>query len=75
MMRRAMAPPTPAQQQWRARFEVLFRLMQPGLDLMLLAGDRLSRVVDRSDDEPVPAIRFPDDVRPLAPGPPPDLRR
>jgi hypothetical protein len=43
--------------------------MQPGLDLVLLAGDRISRVVDRSDDEPVPAIRFPDDVRPLGPGP------
>ena len=53
----------------RQRFEALFRLAQPGLDLMLAAGDRLSRVVDRTDDEPVPAIRFPDDVRPLAPGP------
>ena len=70
-----MAKLTPAQQRWRNRIELLIRLMQPGLDLMLLAGDRLSRSVGRSDDEPVPAIRFPDDVRPLAPGPPPDLRR
>ena len=67
-----MAPPTPNQQRWRSRFELGIRLMQPGLDLVLLAGDRLSRVVDRSDDEPVPAIRFPDDVRPLGPGTPRD---
>ena len=66
-----MAKLTPAQQRWRNRIELLIRLMQPGLDLMLLAGDRLSRSVGRSDDEPVPAIRFPDDVRPLAPGQPP----
>jgi hypothetical protein len=66
-----MARLTPAQLRWRNRIETLIRLMQPGLDLMLLAGDRLSRAVDRSDDEPVPAIRFPDDVRPLAPGQPP----
>ena len=70
-----MAPPTPAQLRWRSRFELLIRLAQPLLDTVLVAGDRLSRVVDRSDDEPAPAIRFPDDVRPLAPGPPPDLRR
>jgi hypothetical protein len=63
-----MAPLSPAQQRWRNRIEMVIRLVQPGLDLMLLAGDRLSRAVDRSDDEPVPAIRFPDDVRPLAPG-------
>ena len=65
-----MAKLTPAQQRWRNRIEFLIRLMQPGLDLLLLAGDRLSRAVDRSDDEPIPAIRFPDDVRPLAPGQP-----
>jgi hypothetical protein len=63
-----MAPPTPAQLRWRSRIEALIRLAQPGLDLVLLAGDRLSRAVDRSDDEPAPAIRFPADVRPLAPG-------
>jgi len=62
-----MAPPTPNQLRWRQRFETLIRVMQPGLDLVLLAGDRVSRAVDRSDDEPIPAIRFPDDVRPLLP--------
>ena len=71
-----MAPPTPAQLQWRSRFELLIRVMAPLLDTVLVAGDRLARVVDRSDDEPVPAIRFPDDVRPLGPGtPPPEAGR
>jgi hypothetical protein len=63
-----MAPPTTAQVRWRARIEVLIRLAQPGLDLMLAAGDRLSRTVDRSDDDPVPAIRFSNEVLPLASG-------
>jgi len=71
MMRRSMAKLTPDQLRWRNRIEAVIRLMQPGLDLVLLAGDRLSRAVDRSDDEPAPALRFPDDVRPLAPGQPP----
>ena len=66
-----MAPPTPDQLRRRARIELVLKLAQPGLDLMLAVGDRLSRVVDRSDDEPVPALRFPDDVRPLGPGSPP----
>jgi len=66
-----MAPPTPDQLRRRARIELVLKLAQPGLDLMLAFGDRLSRVVDRSDDEPVPALRFPDDVRPLGPGSPP----
>jgi len=35
------------------------RVVGPALDLVLVAGDRLSRVVDRSDDEPLPAIRYP----------------
>jgi len=48
--------------------------MAPALDTVLVAGDRISRVADRSDDEPVPAIRFPDDVRPLGPGSARDAR-
>jgi len=43
--------------------------VEAALDLLLAAGDRLSRVVDRSEDQPVPAIRFPDEMRPLGPGP------
>src|SRR3954469_12578344 len=70
-MMRPVAKLTPDQLRWRNRIEAVIRVMQPGLDLVLLAGDRLSRAVDRSDDEPAPALRFPDDVRPLAPGQPP----
>jgi hypothetical protein len=64
-----MAPPTPDQLRWRRRFELLIKVMQPGLDIVLAAGERISRTVDRSPDEPIPAIRFPDEVRPLGPGP------
>jgi len=64
-----MAPPTPTQVRRRNRVELLIRIAQPALDLLLAAGDRLSRVVDRSEDQPVPAIRFPDEMRPLGPGP------
>ena len=63
-----MAQLTPTQLRRRGRVELLIRLLQPGLDLMLAAGDRLSRVVDRSDEAPLPAIRFSDEVRPLEPG-------
>ena len=65
-----MAPPTPAQLRARGRIEFVLRLVEPGLDLLLAVGDRVSRVVDRNDDDPIPAIRFPREVRPLPPGPP-----
>lgn len=64
-----MAPLSPRQMQARARIETLIRIAEPALNLLLAGGDRLSRVVDRSPaDEPVPAIRTPDDVRPLTAG-------
>lgn len=65
-----MAPISPAQARARARIELLIRIAEPGLNLLLGAGDRLSRIVDRSDDDPVPVIRHSDDVRPLAAGRP-----
>jgi hypothetical protein len=40
---------TPTQQRVRERIEALIRLAAPGLDLLLAAGDRLSRAVDRGD--------------------------
>lgn len=54
-----MAPPSPRQLVARHRLEQVLRVVGPALDLVLLAGDRLSRAVDRSDDEPLPTIRYP----------------
>ncbi|UGS34169.1 hypothetical protein [Capillimicrobium parvum] len=62
-----MAPPSPCQLAARGRLERVLRVVGPALDLVLLAGDRLSRAVDRSDDEPLPAIRYPG-ARPLSAG-------
>ena len=45
-----MPPPTPQQQQRRARFEGIIGLAAPFLDLMLVVGDRVSRVVSPDDD-------------------------
>ena len=42
-----MAPPTPTQLAWRGRIETGLRVAAPFLDLLLAAGDRLSRAVDR----------------------------
>jgi hypothetical protein len=50
-----MAPITPAQEAWRDRVEAAIRLMEPALDLVLLVGDRVSRMVDPNDDWEPPA--------------------
>jgi len=44
-----VAPPSPTQLAWRGRIEAVIRLAQPALDLVLTAGERLSRVVERED--------------------------
>ena len=64
-----MAPPSQCQLAARGRLERVLRVVGPALDLVLLAGDRLSRAVDRSDEgaEPLPAIRYPG-ARPLSAG-------
>jgi hypothetical protein len=36
---------------WRGRIEAGLRLVAPALDLVLAAGDRLSRTVDREEPE------------------------
>jgi hypothetical protein len=36
---------------WRGRIEAGLRLVAPALDLVLAAGDRLSRAVDREEPE------------------------
>ena len=49
-----MATLSPTQRAWRARIEAVLRLSAPALDLMLAAGDRLSRAVERDDLDWVP---------------------
>jgi len=67
--------PTPTQLAWRRRIEAGLRLAAPGLDLLLAAGDRLSRAVERDDAAaalptgpltPLPVQRA------VGPGPSPD---
>jgi hypothetical protein len=45
----AVAPPSPTQLAWRGRIEAVLRVAAPALDLLLAAGDRVSRAVDRED--------------------------
>jgi len=45
-----VAPPSPTQLAWRGRIEAVLRVAAPALDLLLAAGDRVSRVVARDDD-------------------------
>jgi hypothetical protein len=52
-----VAPPTPTQLAWRGRIEAGLRVAAPFLDLLLAAGDRLSRAVDRDALEAVPPPR------------------
>jgi len=50
-----MTPSTPQQLRTRARFEALIGLGTPALDLLLAAGDRISRAVASEDDYiPIP---------------------
>jgi hypothetical protein len=49
-----VAPLSPSQLRTRARVEGVIRLMAPALDLLLAAGDRVSRAVERDDVEYYP---------------------
>ncbi|HWH95993.1 MAG TPA: hypothetical protein VNT03_19175 [Baekduia sp.] len=46
-----MAQLSSSQQIWRGRIEAGLRIVAPALDLVLAAGDRLSRAVDREEPE------------------------
>jgi hypothetical protein len=46
-----VAPLTPDQLRTRQRVEGLIRLAAPALDLVLLVGERVSRLVEREDTE------------------------
>ena len=55
-----MAFRTPSQLAVRRRFEAGIRLAAPLLDLVLAAGDRVSRVAGRNQIEPEPPRRAPE---------------
>jgi len=59
-----MASLTPDQLRMRRRVESVIRLMAPALDLLLAAGDRVSRIVEREDSEYYPprVTRGPDEA-------------
>jgi hypothetical protein len=50
-----MSTLTPEQEQMRRRVEGLIRVVTPALDLVLAAGERLSRVVEPEDYDYYPA--------------------
>ena len=52
-----MAVRSPSQLANRARIERLIRLAAPALDLVLAAGDRVSRVAGRNQIDPEPPRR------------------
>jgi hypothetical protein len=52
-----MAQPSPTQLAWRRRVENALAIVAPALDLLLAAGDRLSRAVQREDLDWVPPRR------------------
>jgi hypothetical protein len=52
-----MAARSPSQLANRARIEALLRIAAPALDLVLAAGDRVSRVAGRGEVAPEPARR------------------
>jgi hypothetical protein len=54
-----LAPPSPTQLAWRGRIESALRVGGPLLDLVLVAGDRLTRVLVRAEVEaPAPPRRL-----------------
>ena len=56
--RAPMAHRSPRMQAWRDRTEVLIGAAAPFLDLLLAAGDRVSRVAGRNDIDPEPPRRL-----------------
>jgi hypothetical protein len=69
---RAVAHRTPGQLAWRRRIEGLIALAAPALDLVLFAGEQVSRVAGRNEIDPEPPRRVLDrDARtPPRSGPP-----
>jgi hypothetical protein len=68
---RAVAHRTPGQLALRRRIETLIRLAAPALDLVLFAGEQVSRVAGRNEIDPEPPRRIGDhDARTSLAGPP-----
>lgn len=68
-----MAPLSPTQLAWRGRIETVLRIAEPVLNLLLAAGDRISRIADRDGlDTPPPPRRVdaPGAPRRVTAGPP-----
>jgi hypothetical protein len=69
----AVTPPSPTQLVWRRRIEAGLRVAAPALDLLLAAGDRVSRAVDRNNDDlealPAGPAASPPARRRVGPGP------
>ena len=66
-----MAHRTPSQVALRRRIEALIAVAAPALDLVLFAGDKVSRIAGRNEIDPVPPRRIGDgDVRTSLGGPP-----
>jgi hypothetical protein len=55
---RAVAHRTPGQLALRRRIESVIRLAAPVLDLVLFAGERVSRVAGRNEVDPEPPRRL-----------------
>jgi hypothetical protein len=55
-----MAQLTPDQRRMRERVESLIRLAAPGLNLVLAAGERLSRIVEPDDPDYYPPRATPE---------------
>jgi hypothetical protein len=68
---RAVAHRTPGQIELRRRIEALIRVAAPVLDVVLFAGEQVSRVAGRNQIDPEPPRRIGDrDVRTSLAGPP-----
>jgi hypothetical protein len=69
---RAVAHRTPTQLSLQRRIEALIRLAAPALDLVLFAGERVSRVAGRNELDPEPPRRLGDRSARTPLGGPPD---
>jgi hypothetical protein len=68
---RAVAHRTATQLAWQRRIEGVIRLVAPALDLVLFAGEQVSRVAGRNQIDPDPPRRLGDrEIRTSLAGPP-----